>query len=1114
MTMTTIPAHGWTLLVERFRLERRAGKRFSRTIGRYTVFHDGQPVAALSGFTVEREGPGDNGPVGKTDHRCIEAGTYPVAMHDTENYSTTDYESDGDHPRPAFLLAGTADRTAILVHPASGYGSTIGCINLCDQLDGAASELSLADSTERVIALIDDLKSYSSGRFPPAIFLDARVIVVDGTLDVQGQQALRLGSRGPLVLAWQGFLRQRGLDPGAADGRFGAATQRATIAFQASQSLVLDGAVGPETMRLARQLGFHADRGLEATDATAPHRADASEAARIARSGGLDAADLPASATSWPRPRVFAFASEWKDLLGDLGGRMPAGAASTNSACARQAISLLFEKHSPADLMVGFDIGLFKPADDPEDAEDKRSELAAIETIIDDARSRGASVAIYLEGPFGATGGTWERGEARRFIDAAIRAGLTTTAKAPKLTSAGNGNVKLSAPLKKLIESWNSGGHFWADTLTELRYFNARGFIAAEIDNLDAPFDEFSSSAFDRRVAGLSGRLGFYRTYADYFMKGEIPRLILKNIDAETFAEIGVKLGRFGLPDDPRRLPRAMFADFHICEADDLDADDRKAIAAASAKLGIETLFSLDTHHYRAFGEFGAAAAAGLAANPSPASGGLEAVTRALHSRPLSDPGATAQLQISPGIRLLCERIVNVYETGSVRGNYANISIFADGPHSVRQVTYGRAQTTEYGNLRKLVSMYASAGGTYSDQLRPYVDKIGIDPLVDNSAFKSLLRRAGREDPVMRTTQDVFFDDVYFQPALRWARAHGFTKPLSMLVIYDSFIHSGSIRAQLRARFPERTPAEGGSEREWIRQYVDVRHEWLRTHSNPELHPTVYRTRDLAREIARGNWDLALLPISANGTPVDDKPLAERQFEALDWQRIGDETAALEAAGYRWEGLSKDAFLVENRSQLRREIQSVDAKLTAIYGDQRIGLTEFDVWLMTYAEAGLSGGRVDPQHRHSEGERGLLPLPSNIHDWNGASAPAWNRPMPLEVNLHHFFLYLGHLINKKVAQTPRFALYRDLFRLDPFRSSPRRRANLLAGVVHGYFYSGTYSDRRVPFDHLIEGYAAGRRVDEIMRPTRYVHAGDPKLAGRANNLAAAERLLERAGAED
>ena len=66
-------------------------------------------------------------------------------------------------------------------------------------------------------------------------------------------------------------------------------------------------------------------------------------------------------------------------------------------------------------------------------------------------------------------------------------------------------------------------------------------------------------------------------------------------------------------------------------------------------------------------------------------------------------------------------------------------------------------------------------------------------PLTDDPTFKSLLRKAGREDPVMRQIQDAFFDDRYFRPAIAWADEQGFVEALSGLVIYDSFIHSGSI---------------------------------------------------------------------------------------------------------------------------------------------------------------------------------------------------------------------------------------------------------------------------------------------------------------------------------
>lgn len=227
-------------------------------------------------------------------------------------------------------------------------------------------------------------------------------------------------------------------------------------------------------------------------------------------------------------------------------------------------------------------------------------------------------------------------------------------------------------------------------------------------------------------------------------------------------------------------------------------------------------------------------------------------------------------MKLTSGQRLILDRMINVFETGTIKGKYGAISIYRDGPHLIRQITYGRSQTTEYGNLRQLVEMYANAGGTYSDDLKSYVPLIGNTALVDNEPFKQLLRRAGNEDPVMRATQDKFFDQVYFQPAEKWADANGFTRPLSMLVIYDSFIHSGGILPFLRARFAELPPARGGDEKRWISQYAETRHKWLSTHSRADLRASSYRTKDLVREIGRGNWDLSNLPLMANGTPVDD----------------------------------------------------------------------------------------------------------------------------------------------------------------------------------------------------------------------------------------------------
>lgn len=226
------------------------------------------------------------------------------------------------------------------------------------------------------------------------------------------------------------------------------------------------------------------------------------------------------------------------------------------------------------------------------------------------------------------------------------------------------------------------------------------------------------------------------------------------------------------------------------------------------------------------------------------------------------------RMKLTASQKRLIERVVNVFETGSVSGNYAAIAIFNDGPGNIEQITYGRSQTTEYGNLRELVRKYAAAGGIFSKKLKPFVEKIGKSALTDNEDFKELLKKAGNEDPLMKKVQDAFFEERYYKPAIKWAKDNGFILPLSALVIYDSFIHSGGILGVIRQMFPETTAKNGGNEIDWTTAYVNARHKWLREHPRDAVRKTTYRTQCFKNEIARGNWVLRILPVTANGTKV------------------------------------------------------------------------------------------------------------------------------------------------------------------------------------------------------------------------------------------------------
>ncbi|WP_437315894.1 M15 family metallopeptidase [Sorangium sp. So ce385] len=69
-------------------------------------------------------------------------------------------------------------------------------------------------------------------------------------------RVLQRGLRGDDVAEWQLFLIGQRLDPGLADGIFGAGTLTATQAFQTAHHLDADGKVGRHTLARALQLGF------------------------------------------------------------------------------------------------------------------------------------------------------------------------------------------------------------------------------------------------------------------------------------------------------------------------------------------------------------------------------------------------------------------------------------------------------------------------------------------------------------------------------------------------------------------------------------------------------------------------------------------------------------------------------------------------------------------------------------------------------------------------------------------------------------------------------------------------------------------------------------------
>lgn len=212
------------------------------------------------------------------------------------------------------------------------------------------------------------------------------------------------------------------------------------------------------------------------------------------------------------------------------------------------------------------------------------------------------------------------------------------------------------------------------------------------------------------------------------------------------------------------------------------------------------------------------------------------------------------------------QAIVNVFETGRVRGDYGNVTFHPDDPG---HLTYGRSQTTlASGNLALLIHAYCDANGSLAAELAAFLPRLEArDFALDRDAtLKELLVRAGA-DPIMQTTQDAFFDRVYFEPALRHGEQLNLSAPLSVTAVYDSIVHGSFARIRDRVVKSHGTPDAAG-ERTWVARYVATRHDWLATHDNALLRKTVYRMQTLQQLIKQKKWELEL-PLTAHGVVIN-----------------------------------------------------------------------------------------------------------------------------------------------------------------------------------------------------------------------------------------------------
>jgi len=239
------------------------------------------------------------------------------------------------------------------------------------------------------------------------------------------------------------------------------------------------------------------------------------------------------------------------------------------------------------------------------------------------------------------------------------------------------------------------------------------------------------------------------------------------------------------------------------------------------------------------------------------------------------------------------EAIVNIFETGEVRGDYGSVTVI---PGDTGHLTFGRSQTTlSTGNLGVLVTQYVDAhGARFADALQSYLARLQARDLsLDADGHLHNVLRATADDPVMRDTQDSFFDERYWAPAERAATRGGISSPLGVGVVYDSNVHGSWALIRDRVNAAVGTVSAAG-ERPWITRYVEERRAWLAGSSRKDLRATVYRMDAMHRLTELDAWALTL-PLVVRGAEISLLSLAAAPRGCYDGPEPGTRPLAVQA---------------------------------------------------------------------------------------------------------------------------------------------------------------------------------------------------------------------------
>lgn len=283
---------------------------------------------------------------------------------------------------------------------------------------------------------------------------------------------------------------------------------------------------------------------------------------------------------------------------------------------------------------------------------------------------------------------------------------------------------------------------------------------------------------------------------------------------------------------------------------------------------------------------------------------------------------APGQADVSATQARTAQAIINIFETGTVLGKYGQVTLI---DHDAGHLTFGRSQSSlGSGNLGRMIAAYCdNRGARFGARLAGYLPRLNDrDFKLDEDLKLHNLLRASADDPVMRDTQDRFFDRGFWQPALREAASLGIHTPLGITTVYDSMVHGSW--GPLRTQTTERNGSVAAlGEQAWIKAYIANRRAWMAGHTRPDIRATVYRMDALGALARQGQWSLPL-PLLVRDQEISQTSLAARPADCYDGPAPGSRPLAVASPFAR--GL--DVRLL----QLGLSDANVDIKADGVFG--------------------------------------------------------------------------------------------------------------------------------------------------------------------------------------